>query len=314
MNLAFVRGLSEQPGISARTVQRIPYVGYDHNRSIQNREFVQNLRNSSAFKLLCIPSAEALVSSEGWEENPEGGLSGGDGTGGSEVSLGVIDRAVLPKERKPTSSDALELFSLSLITKSEMPALLSQATPSPYYANSGHRFLAKPAIAEKELENFFSTFDVIGILLTGLAEGADQLVAEIALDAGWQVHAILPMPLAEYEKDFTDPTALAQFRALLARCHHIIEISLASAVDRDIHAISTPRDGVFREQQYRNLGRYLVEHAQTMLLLWDGDASAPKPGGTAEVKLMCDAALARRDDPDWHGVRQIIHIPVERAK
>lgn len=122
------------------------------------------------------------------------------------------------------------------------------------------------------------------------------------------------MPLAEYEKDFSDPHALARFRALLARCHRIIEIPLASAIDHDIQAISTPRDGVIREQQYRNLGRYLVEHARTMLLLWNDNASNPKPGGTAEVKLMCDAALARRDDPDWHGVREIIHILVERRQ
>jgi hypothetical protein len=146
-----------------------------------------------------------------------------------------------------------------------------------------------------------------------LAEGSDQLIAEIALDSGWRVEAILPMPLAEYEKDFTNPDALFQFRKLLDRCHRIIEIPLTATVDNDIQAISTSRDGVILKQQYRNLGRYLVEHTQTMLLLWDGDVSAPKPGGTAEVKLMCDLALARCDDPNWHGVRQVIHIPVQRT-
>ena len=181
-------------------------------------------------------------------------------------------------------------------------------------AISGHRHLVSSLAPTADCSNWVARFQTPRILLTGLAEGADQLVAEIALDAGWQVHAILPMPLAEYEKDFTESAALAKFRALLARCQRVIEIPLATTVDRDIEAISTPRDGVIREQQYRNLGRYLVEHAQTMLLLWDGDASAPKPGGTAEVKLMCDAALARGDDPDWQGVRQVIHIPVERAK
>lgn len=181
------------------------------------------------------------------------------------------------------------------------------------FAISGHRWLVKTATLTTHCKALLEAGRPPCNLLTGLAEGADQLVAEIALDSGWQVEAILPMPLSEYEKDFNDQAALARFRTLLARCHHIIEIPLAAAVDRDILSISTPRDGVIREQQYRNLGRYLVEHAKTMLLLWDGDATSPKPGGTAEVKLMCDEALKRRDDPDWHGVRQVIHITVQRA-
>jgi hypothetical protein len=173
------------------------------------------------------------------------------------------------------------------------------------YAISGHRRLGQRAMANLKCKNFFAASGPPSVLLSGLAEGADQLVAEIALDSSWQVQAILPMHLSEYEKDFTAPTALAQFHALLARCHRIIEIPLASAVDRDIHTISTPRDGVTREQQYRNLGRYLVEYTQTMLLLWDGDASSPKPGVTAEVKLRCDAALARKNDPIYLTLRRV---------
>lgn len=178
----------------------------------------------------------------------------------------------------------------------------------------GHRYLSESTYLLQFCRRILAATQPTGVLITGLAEGADQLVAEVALDLGRQVEAILPMPLSEYEKDFTEPVARVRFRALLARCHRRVEIPLAATVDRDIQAISIPRNGVVREQQYRNLGRYLVEHAHTMLLLWDGDASAPKPGGTAEVKLMCDAALARRDDPDWHGVRQVIHVPVLRAK
>lgn len=59
--------------------------------------------------------------------------------------------------------------------------------------------------------------------------------------------------------------------------------------------------------------RYLVENGETILatLL---DALSPKPGGTAEVKLTCDAALTRRDDRDWDGVRQVIHLLVQSAR
>ena len=182
-------------------------------------------------------------------------------------------------------------------------------------AISGHRRLAMPDT--QLIQQCASALEQVprsDTLLTGLAEGADQLVTELALQMGWHVCAILPMPVSEYEKDFPAPVALDRFRSLLSRCHRVIEIPLAAAVDPDIWANSSLHVGVCREQQYRNLGRYLVAHAQTMLLLWDGDASAPKPGGTAEVKLMCDATLARRDDSDWYGVRRVIHIPVERRE
>lgn len=190
---------------------------------------------------------------------------------------------------------------------------LCQIDPALVFAISGHRWLVDPHAVKKQCEPIFDTSRTKGILLTGLAEGSDQLVAEIALDSGWRVEAILPMPLVEYEKDFTGTGALSRFRMLLTRCHRIIEIPLTATVDSDIQAISTSRDGVILKQQYRNLGRYLVEHARTMLLLWDGDASTPKPGGTAEVKLLCDTALARSYEPNWSGVRRVIHIPVQRA-
>ena len=194
------------------------------------------------------------------------------------------------------------------------PSSISHIDAALIFAISGHRWLADIVTVTERCIPIFNTSRQKGTLLTGLAEGADQLIAEIALDSDWRVEAILPMPLAEYEKDFTKPDALFHFRELLTRCHHIIEIPLATTVDNDIQATSTSRNGVIRQQQYRNLGRYLVEHAQTMLLLWDGDTTAPKPGGTTEVKLMCDTAFARLNDPSWHGVRQMIHIPVQRAK
>lgn len=202
----------------------------------------------------------------------------------------------------------------NMVNPVNTPSSLCQIDPALLFAISGHRWLADPDAVKKQCEPIFDTSRKQGTLLTGLAEGSDQLVAEIALDSDWRVEAILPMPLAEYEKDFINPDALFQFRKLLTRCHRVIEIPLTATVDSDIQAISTSRDGVILKQQYRNLGRYLVEHAQTMLLLWDGDASAPKPGGTAEVKLMCDTALERWNEPNWSGIRRVIHIPVQRTK
>lgn len=179
----------------------------------------------------------------------------------------------------------------------------------------GHRWIAAETLPALEQACALALASLPGtgrVLLSGLAEGADQIVARIALDSGWPVVAVLPMPLAEYEKDFTDLAALLAFRDLLARCSSRIELPLAGEIDDDIRASAQPRDGVVREQQYRNLGRYLVDNVQSMVLLWDGNERDVKPGGTAEVKYFCDQAmnLANRHG----GVSDLLHVPVIRAK
>lgn len=50
------------------------------------------------------------------------------------------------------------------------------------FAISGHRLLIRPEIATQEVVNLFSTLNKKRVLLSGFAEGADQLVAEIALN------------------------------------------------------------------------------------------------------------------------------------
>ena len=61
------------------------------------------------------------------------------------------------------------------------------------------------------------------IVLSPLAEGADRLVATLALAAGHAtLHAILPLPMESYMVDFTTATSRDAFRALLDRASEII--------------------------------------------------------------------------------------------
>ena len=58
------------------------------------------------------------------------------------------------------------------------------------------------------------------IVLSALAEGADRLVARVALAHGARIIAPLPMPLEEYRRDFEPglvPGNIAEFDALLAQ-------------------------------------------------------------------------------------------------
>jgi hypothetical protein len=52
------------------------------------------------------------------------------------------------------------------------------------------------------------------VLFSFLAEGADRLVARVALDCGACLVPVLPMPTEEYAKDF--PNTVEEFHALLA--------------------------------------------------------------------------------------------------
>lgn len=154
---------------------------------------------------------------------------------------------------------------------------------------SGHRNPKSPKDVKKQCKRVFEFInkrsrDTPKILLSGMAEGADQIAAKVALESGWQVIAVLPMPYSEYRKDFNTPAQI-ELDELLTKCIKIIELPIATTIDSDI----TKK----RQQQYRNLGIYLVQHSQLMMLCWDGnDNMHPSPGGTLEVKKLCEAGVS----------------------
>ncbi|NND44476.1 MAG: hypothetical protein HKN58_04070 [Xanthomonadales bacterium] len=114
-------------------------------------------------------------------------------------------------------------------------------------------------------------------LLSPLAEGSDQLVAEVALELGIPLVVPLPMSQADYEKDFSHDAALDQFRNLL---EHAEIIPLPLATDRP-----EPTDAAEaseREMQYMQVGVFVSNHCQVLLALWDGKVGG-EPGGTSTV-------------------------------
>jgi hypothetical protein len=111
--------------------------------------------------------------------------------------------------------------------------------------------------------------------LSSLAAGSDQIFAEVALDLGIPVLAILPLP--GYEA-FFEGAKLANYRRLLKRCE-CIELPSSGNAERD----------------FFEAGKYIVDHCNVLFAIWDGGA-AEGLGGTADV-----VAYAR------HGCR-LVHI------
>jgi len=101
------------------------------------------------------------------------------------------------------------------------------------------------------------------VVLSGLAAGADSLAAEEAIAQNIPVIACLPMPVAEYEQDFS-PTELTRFRSLLAACARV--------------TVTSPE----RENGYVATGLFIVHYSHVLVAFWDGTSSRGK-GGTADV-------------------------------
>jgi len=154
---------------------------------------------------------------------------------------------------------------------------------------SGHRDLV--AQDEERIERQFRELitglvrkypDLCLRVLTGLAEGADQLIAKAALamrKEGLPVQpvAVYPMPLVQYREDFQG-AALEAFEALHSE---FMDLQLPVL---ELQPVSE------RQQAYVNLGDYLLNKSDMLVVIWDGNLSAnhgarPKPGGTEYITL-----------------------------
>ncbi|HEY5807779.1 MAG TPA: hypothetical protein VIT67_07410 [Povalibacter sp.] len=131
-------------------------------------------------------------------------------------------------------------------------------------------------------------------IMTGMAQGADLLVAEVALQAGLRVEAVLPLPLNEYLSDFDAPSA-DKLKSLLANENvHCTELCLPAST---VHPVA-------RDAYYANLTEILIDKCSLLLALWNGKTS-PLPGGTADTLLRY---LSARTQDAQHD-RQIVMVP-----
>jgi hypothetical protein len=112
-------------------------------------------------------------------------------------------------------------------------------------------------------------------LITPLAEGSDRLVTDVALELGIDLIVPLPMPQAEYEKDFSTAEAVEEFRSSLAQARIIHLRTLAESKPGPVEEDD-------RGRQYAQLGIFVSNHSQILLALWDGKPS-DAIGGTASV-------------------------------
>src|SRR5580704_7749396 len=121
------------------------------------------------------------------------------------------------------------------------------------------------------------------IVLSSLAEGADRLIARVAMDQGAKLIAPLPIAADEYCRDFDPerrlkPDALAEFGRFKERAAAAPVMRLTEGNTKD-----NIREESRRALQYREVGLFIVRHCHVLIALWNGDEGNTAVGGTAEV-------------------------------
>ena len=172
----------------------------------------------------------------------------------------------------------------------------------------GHRDLdtANRAIARavrKECKRLRRKYrDSPFLILSGLAEGADRLIARIALEELDAVLiAVLPFPAADFCADFTTEASREEFRSFIGR----------SAATFDVHLPSDEewkRPGGMRDVQYARVGALIAEQSQILLALWDGNP-ARGVGGTGDVVTWFEQGCAPSEYSTYAGDLSLFDPP-----
>ncbi|MCB5167101.1 nucleoside 2-deoxyribosyltransferase [Streptomyces bambusae] len=100
--------------------------------------------------------------------------------------------------------------------------------------------------------------------LSSLADGADQLFADIALECGADLTVVIPS--ADYEADFDDPESLARYRRLRDRAAQEVRLDFPHATD----------------EAYYAAGAFIADSCDRLVAVWDGQPARGR-GGTGDI-------------------------------
>jgi hypothetical protein len=117
-----------------------------------------------------------------------------------------------------------------------------------------------------------------------IADGADQIAAEVALELGWELQAILPFDRDAYRASLANNGARERFDELMARADCTLEL---------------PGDKKREIDAYVMTGRATVAHCDILIAVWDGRPPRGR-GGTGEVVQLAIT----------HGTA-VVHVPLD---
>jgi hypothetical protein len=116
-------------------------------------------------------------------------------------------------------------------------------------------------------------------LLTPLAEGADRLVTKEVLKCpGSRIEVVLPLTKEDYLQDFKTQESRSEFEELLSQARRPITLKKQHLQDEFPGGDLAEA----RRQAYEDVGKYVVDHCDVLIALWDHKPSRGR-GGTAEI-------------------------------
>ncbi len=130
----------------------------------------------------------------------------------------------------------------------------------------------------------FASLEPRFMFVSALADGTDQIAAQVAVDMGMALHAVLPFERDDYRNDLVTDGAAERFDALIGKAEQVLEL---------------PGSRAREPEAYMMAGRAIVAHCDVLIAVWDG-LPARGHGGTAEVVQLS----IRRGTP-------VVHLSVD---
>src|SRR5580698_5231440 len=189
--------------------------------------------------------------------------------------------AVSPARHPVPSSPSLRIG----VSGHRLPPKLPEESEAPLRAHID-RILAAIAATAREA-NAASAL----VIVSSLAEGADRIVAEAGLAAGFALQVALPFNRAEYALDFETQASRTEFEQLLARARDVTEL--------DGGANERPR-------AYEAAGLFMLANIDVLIAIWDGEVAAGI-GGTAQIveRAVADGIVVAWIEPNHPDAMQI---------
>lgn len=149
--------------------------------------------------------------------------------------------------------------------------------------NSIHRVLESVAQRYKSP----ASSEIRFCALTPLAEGADCIVADEILSGSRfddpTIKVVLPLTVEDYRRDFTSAEARNTFESLMGKAR--VRLTLRSqSIEAEYADVPSNAAAIAaaRGQAYEDVGRFVVDHCDVLIALWDGQKARGK-GGTADI-------------------------------
>lgn len=126
-------------------------------------------------------------------------------------------------------------------------------------------------------------------VVTPLAEGADRLVAETVLEYNSNsiIEVVLPLTLSDYRKTFRRPDDPG-FTRLYNKANKIIPLRKLDfeddpeIVNENLDIPIKKRIDEGRKKAFEAVGRYIVDHCDALIAIWNGQESESR-GGTYDT-------------------------------